>query len=274
MWVDRNGTTEPIPFSKENYGTFKLSPDQSKIAAPIYGTTSDLWVHDIASSKKMRVTSAGSSDNPVWRDNNSIYVMIDNNVYLVSSSQNVSPVLVVKNANPESISADGQFLVVTMNADVFLLNTQTKELIPITNSPNLEEFHASISPDGSLIAYTRSDSRAYHVFLQHAHLNSNLVQISDTEGAEEPRWTADGKRIIYRSGQQWMEVEIMNAETLEVSKPKLIAEGDYINISGFSFDISKDGKKLMMVKGSEQKTASEIRVIKNWFKELSPKEEK
>jgi Tol biopolymer transport system component len=163
---------------------------------------------------------------------------------------------------------------VTINADVFMFNTQTKELIPITKTPRLEEFHVSISPDGSLIAYTKNDSRAYHVFLQHPHLNSNLVQISDTEGAEEPRWTADGKRIIYRSGQQWMEVEIKNAETLEVSKPKLIAEGDYINIDGFSFDISRDGQKLLLVKGSEQKTASEIKVIKNWFKELSPKAEK
>lgn len=87
MWVDKNGKTEPIPFSKENYGTFKLSPDQSKIAAPVYGTTNDLWVHDISNSKKMRVTNTGRSDNPVWRDNNSIYVRIDSNVYLVSSTQ-------------------------------------------------------------------------------------------------------------------------------------------------------------------------------------------
>jgi Tol biopolymer transport system component len=274
VWVDRNGKTEPVSFSKENYGTFRLSPDQSKIAVPIYSTTNDLWVLDISSSKKMRVTSTGRSDFPLWRDNNSIYVRIDSNVYLVSSTQNTNPELVIKNANPESISADGQFLVVTRDVDVFLLNTKTKELIPITNTPNLEEFHASISPDGSLIAYTRSDSRAYHVFVKQAVSDGNLVQISDTEGAEEPRWTADGKRIIYRSGQQWMEVEIKNAETLEVTKPKLIAEGDYINIDGFSFDLSIDGQKLLMVKGSEQKTASEIRVIKNWFKELSPKGEK
>lgn len=274
VWVDKNGKTEPVSFSKENYGTFRLSPDQSKIAAPIYSTTNDLWVLDISSSKKMRVTSTGRSDFPVWRDNNSIYARIDSNVYLVSSTQNVNPELVIKNANPESISADGQFLVVTMDADVFMFNTQTKDLIPITKTPKLEEFHASISPDGSLISYTRSDSRAYHVFLQPTHFNSNLVQISDTEGAEEPRWTADGKRIIYRSGQQWMEVEIKNVETLEVSKPKLIAEGDFINIDGFSFDLSRDGQKLLLVKGSEQKTASEIKVIQYWFKELGTKSEK
>ena len=177
--------------------------------------------------------------------------------------------LVIKNANPESISTDGQFLVVTIDADVFMFNTQTKDLIPITKTPQLAEFHVSISPDRSLMTYTRNDSRAYHVFLQHARLGSNLVQISDMEGAEEPRWTADGKRIIYRSGQQWMEVEIKNAETLEVGKPKLITEDDYINIDGFSFDISRDGQKLLLVKGSEQKSSSEIRTIKNWFKELT-----
>jgi len=274
VWIDRNGKTEPIPFSKEVYGTFKLSPDQSKMAAPIYGTTADLWVHDISNSKKIRVTDTGISDSPVWRDNNSIYVRIDSNVYLVSSTQNVSPALVLKNAHPYSITADGQFLAVTIDADVYKYNTQTKELTPLTNTPKLVKMHVSISPDGSLITYTQNDSRAFQVVLQHAHLNSNLVQISDKEGSEEPRWTADGKRIIYRSGQQWMAVEIKNAETLEVDKPKLIAEGDYINIGGFSFDISQDGQRLLLVKGSEQKTASEIRVIKNWFNELSPKKEK
>ena len=273
-WVYRNGKAEHIPFSKENYGTFKLSPDQTKIATPIYNTTNDIWIFDLNTFKKVRITNTKINRSPVWRDNNSLFVSIDSNVYLISIVQNTNPSLVLENARPQSISLDGQILVVARDFDLFKFDTRTKELTPITSTPKLGEFHGSISPDGSLIAYTQNDSRAFHVYLQHANKDSKIVQVSSNEGSEEPRWTADGKKIIYRSGQQWMEVEILNPETLEVSISKLVAEGDYINIAGFSFDISRDGERLLLVKGSEEKTASEIRVIKNWFKELSPKEEK
>ena len=65
-----------------------------------------------------------------------------------------------------------------------------------------------------------------------------------------------------------MEVEILNPETLQLSNPKLILAGDYINIGGFSFDITPDGENLLVVKGSSEKTSGEIRMIKNWFGEI------
>lgn len=270
-WLDRNGKTEFLPFTKENYGTFVLSPDQTKIAAPIYSTTSDIWVFDLNSAKKVRVTNKGRNRNPVWRNNNSLFVGVDSDIYLLSTVQNANPSLILKGAIPQSVSSDGQMLLVFRDGDLFKLNLQTQELLPITNTPKLTEFHGSLSPDGSLVAYTKDDSRAFHVYLQHAVNDSKVVQISTREGSEEPRWSGDGKTVVYRSGQQWMEVEVLNRETLEVSKPKVIAEGDYINISGFSFDISKNGQRLLLVKGSEKKTASEIRVIKNWFNDLKLK---
>ncbi len=58
-----------------------------------------------------------------------------------------------------------------------------------------------------------------------------VIQLSQREGSEEPRWTSDNKRIVYRSGQQWMEVEVLNSKTLEDSRPRVVIKGDYVNIS-------------------------------------------
>ena len=79
---------------------------------------------------------------------------------------------------------------------------------------------------------------------------------------------SDGKHIIYRSGQQWMQVELLDAQNLQVGSPELVLEGDFVNIGGFSFDITTDGKRFLVSKGTVVKTASEIRVVKGWFREL------
>ena len=119
-----------------------------------------------------------------------------------------------------------------------------------------------------MVAYTSDRSNAFHVYLQHTDPGGKVIQISNREGSEEPRWTSNGKFIIYRLGQQWMEVEVLDDKNLEVGIPKLVIEGDYINIGGFSFDITADGQSFLMSKGTEVKTASEIKIVKGWFQEL------
>lgn len=266
-WVNKNGESEKLEFSKEDYGAYKLSNDQTKIATPIFGTTSDIWILDLEKSKKTRVTNSGYNGRPVWYDENSLFIGRDNNTYLINSTKVVEPKLILENASPESVSLNGKFLVVRKEFDLFKYEIESKKLTTITNTPEVIEFHGSISPDGSLIAYTRNDLRAFHVYLQKTNGDTDFIQISIREGSEEPRWTADGKSIIYRSGQQWMKVEILDPAKLEVGKPELVISGDYINIGGFSFDISKEGDRFLMVKGTPYKTADEIKVITNWFPE-------
>jgi len=267
VWANRNGEISNTPFPEANYGAFKLSPDQTKIAVPIYSTSQDIWVLDLKASKKIRITNGKANYFSLWRDNNSLFIQSNGDIFFIHGERN-PPELVLENAHPASISADGKKLVVFRNTDLYILDTQTKELTQITNTPNQAEFHGSISPDGQLLAYTLNDSKSFHVFLQHTTPGSHKVQVSTLEGSEEPRWTADGKKIIFRSGQQWMEAEILNPETLQTGMPEVILEGDYINLGGFSFDISPDGEKLMLVKGTDEKTSVEIRMINNWFTEI------
>lgn len=268
-WVNNNGNIETLDFSKENYGAFKLSADQSKIAAPIYGTTNDIWILDLETNKKTRVTNSGSNHRPLWYNENALFINRDKSTYLINSTKVVNPELILENSFPQSVSANGELLVVSRNSDLYTYEMNTKKLNRITVTPSIMEFHGSISPDGSLIAYTRNDYRAFHVYLQKTNNGSEFIQISIREGSEEPRWTADGQSIIYRSGQQWMKVDIIDADKLEVSQPKLIFEGDYVNIGGFSFDVSNDGDRYLLVKGTPYKTASEIKVIKDWFSSIN-----
>ena len=268
-WAYRNGTFETMPFPKEDYGTFKLSPDQTKIAAPVNGTSNDIWLYDLASGKKVRLTNGGVNGRPVWQNDSSIFIRKEKGIYQINLNQNNKSELILEQAMPQSISADGNLLIIIRQGGIYKYDLQKKELTQLTKPTDKNVYHhGSISPDGSLFAYTLNDTKSFHVYLQKTNPEGKAVQISVNEGSEEPRWTADGKKIIYRSGQQWMEVRMINPKTLEVSAPKLIVEGDYVNIGGFSFDISKDGEKLLFVKGTEEKSANEIRMIKGWSNKI------
>ena len=268
-WAYRNGTIETLPFQEEIYGVFKISPDENKIAAPVFGTTSDIWIYDLVTTKKVRVTNGGLNNNPLWIDNNTLFIRTDNNIFKININQQSIPELILENARLESISLNVEKLVFRRDADLYILDLATDSITTLTSTPDYFEGHGSISPDGSLIAYTSDRSKAFHVYLQHTSPGGRVIQLSQQEGSEEPRWTSDNKHLVYRSGQKWMEVEVLDSETLEVSRPQVVIKGDYVNISGFSFDITKDGQKFLMSKGTDVKSAQEIKIVQGWFEELN-----
>ena len=270
-WVNRGGELKKLDFPMENFGTFKLSPDMSKIAAPIYGVSSDIWIYDLNTIRKERVTNGGFNHHPVWIENNTLMFGRDGNIYMMKTDEGMNPELFMKDAVPHSATPDGSKLVIVMELDLYVVDMNNLEKIRVLNTPEVFEGHGSISPNGQLIAYTTDESKAFHVNLKRVEEGGKVVQISRKEGSEEPRWTADGRSIIYRSGQDWMEVKIISEDDLTVSDPVRIITGDFVNIAGFSFDIAEDGSQLLVSKGTDIKTSFEIKVVENWFVELVQK---
>ena len=58
--------------------------------------------------------------------------------------------------------------------------------------------HGNFSPDGSLIAYTSSESAKYEVNVETMPRSDKKSQVS-TNGGYEPRWRADGRELYYLS---------------------------------------------------------------------------
>jgi Tol biopolymer transport system component len=267
VMVNRSGKVDTLTQTTEDYYTFKLSPDESKLAVPIFNASQDLWVIDLKTSKRTRITNSGRVSNPVWASNDALIYRHDTTVYLLSIEKGITTPIITR-CQPTSISADGVNLLFQRNADMYIYNMQTKNITRITNT-ELGEHHGSISPNGQLIAYTLDDTKAFHVYIKKAELGGKTIQISTGEGSEEPRWTRNGKKVIYRSGQQWFEVDVLDYDKLEVSQPRLVLEGDYYNLGGFSYDITGDGERLILVKATPEKTASEIKLVTGWINEVN-----
>ncbi len=58
--------------------------------------------------------------------------------------------------------------------------------------------------------------------------------------------------------------------TFSAGVPELLFSGPYVNVFGYSYDISPDGQRFLLLRPvSIARTASRLKVVKNWFEELN-----
>ena len=94
-----------------------------------------------------------------------------------------------------------------------------------------------------------------------------IEQIS-VGGGYEPVWSSSGKELFYHIGNRWMVVSIETEPEFRAGQPELFVKGPYLDIGGLGWDVSADGRRLLLVKGSDVSTASHLNVVVNWFEEL------
>jgi len=76
----------------------------------------------------------------------------------------------------------------------------------------------------------------------------------------------EGKLVFYRLRDTWYVVSV-DPRTGETGKPTKVIAGSFVNILGYSYDVARDGRLLVIV-GPPEETASHIRVIGNFGAEL------
>jgi hypothetical protein len=129
------------------------------------------------------------------------------------------------------------------------------------------EWGPGFSPDGHWIAYTSDESGRSEVYVRPYPGPGGKWQIS-TEGGEEPRWSRTGE-LFYRNATKWMAVRVQTSPAFSAEKPKVMFEGNYINVMGIEYDVAPDGKHFVMIQANEPKSPpTEFNVVLNWFSEL------
>ena len=139
----------------------------------------------------------------------------------------------------------------------------TKTSIPTIGEVN---WGTAVSPDGRAVVYTSAESGAYQNYLQPLPPTGTRYQISRVGGAEEPRWSRDGSKVYYRSGQRIMVVPIQTWPLLQIGEPDIFFEGEFENVGNRSYDVHPDGKRALVIRADN--AAASIRVVTNWFSEV------
>ncbi len=84
-------------------------------------------------------------------------------------------------------------------------------------------------------------------------------------------WNPKGRELFYRNRNKMMAVEVTTQPAFSAGKPRLLFDGAYVlsPVTLANYDVSPDGQRFLMLKGSEQAQAlTQINVVLNWFEEL------
>jgi len=280
VWADREGLITPLPFPVEYYGTFQLSPDGIKLAVQLFeGGTSNIWIYDLTSGNRSKLTLEGFNSFPIWSPDGQWVTFFSRREgaerILMQSTTNTSEIRELIRGNnamlPTSWSSEREFLLMdeaSNNYDIVLLDNKRHNEMGGFASTRFIEWGATFSPDSRFVAYTSDEQGQYEVFVQPYPQTGEKWQIS-SEGGEEPVWSIDTDELFYRNGKKIMAVTFSAVPSFEAARPRVLFEGDFVNVGGRSYDAAPDGNRFLLLKSRDVRPAyTHLNAISNWHRML------
>ncbi|HXI03529.1 MAG TPA: hypothetical protein VNI57_10170, partial [Candidatus Saccharimonadales bacterium] len=288
--IDRDGKETARLGGEEEYWPFPtLSPDGTKVAVSIkLDGADDIWIYDIQRETKTRLTfGARLAGEPFWsRDGQWIYYHEGQagppfNMFRKRVDGSGTPEPLGQGFRP-TVTADGRDLVFVEESekskdttyDIYYQDLQKKgEPVQLAKDPGIQ-YAARVSPDGTLVAYSSTESGAPEVFIRKFPAGDGKWQVS-VGGGGWARWSRAGDRIYYARGTGIYEVAITRPNGgMQLSAPKLdfTTKGTGIPIpNGWDpgYDISPDGRTAVVMEPSaETRPSSNIIVVENWISQF------
>jgi len=180
------------------------------------------------------------------------------------------------NHQPSSFSPEGQLLAFveltpTVGPRAWVLRLSDRKAEPFLRT-RFSESGPQFSPDGHFLSYASEESGRSEVYVQPFPGPGSKWQIS-TEGGTEPLWNPNGQELFYRQGNKMMVVDVVTQPAFSVGKPKMLFEGPYLPTPSPlpNYSVSPDGQRFLMLKSVEERQATQINVVLNWFEDLKKK---
>ena len=279
--VDASGATRVLIGDERVYGSPRFSPDGSLIALSIAeGSHSDIWIYHVASGSRERLTTEGTDNTrPEWSPDGRRVLYRSNQgpqtaiwwkpVDQSGRAEQLSPQLNLP-VHEGVLTADGHTLIYRVDTPDSARNVYAMSLIgDRTPRPVLatlfDEYTARPSPgDAKWLVYVSNESSRSEVYVRPFPGPGGRTQISDG-GGQEPLWSADGRRVYYRTPQALMVATLsMRGDNVSVVKRDVVLQGDYlINRFHPQYDVAPNGRSFLMINPSNPDV--QLTVVLNWI---------
>lgn len=285
--VDRHGDSAEQIGPVAPYGSFALSPDNSRLAYEMLSdqqNIADIWVRDLKRNVASRLTfGSGINGWPIWNHDGTKVLFTSNRTAgrfcVMQRNANGTGTEEVILANDSldvsatDASLDGSRLVLSIasnNEDLWIYSTATGKTDPLLSQPYSEQ-RGVFSPDGRFLAYQSNETREAEIYIRELGPTGGKWQIS-TEHGRCPKWRADGKELYYTTyDYDFMAVPISYDKGLEIGTPVKLFNYRYV-FSGTStlypYAPTSDGKRFYILSPTDQSGSSEFVIVQNWLEEL------
>lgn len=82
-------------------------------------------------------------------------------------------------------------------------------------------------------------------------------------------WVTELSKIWEKSLKQRSRKISPFTSTVTFGTPEELFRGEFINVPGYSWDVTRDNEKFLLLQGSSEKTSLHVSVIQGWFEELN-----
>jgi Tol biopolymer transport system component len=288
-WFDRTGKAgDSIASPPEvEYINPAISPDGTMVAANRVDQQTgrwDIWLVDTTRGGPSKLTTNPADDfDPVWSPDSKEIVFASRRgerlgLYrqAVTGGSGAEPVVEFDDSElvPTDWSQDGQYILYQRT----LLRAWGIWALPLSGDrkpilimdDEFSPYAPHISPDGQWLAYNSFESGPAEVFVRRFLADGPKKQISHGGGVH-PRWTRDGKELVYWSppGGIYAHAMSMTGSTITVGPRQTLLDRPVLSlIDGRThYDITRDGNGLL-VRQPAGPTGPGIKVILNWTSKL------
>ena len=282
-WVDIQGKAlEPIG-KPADYRTPSLSNDGRRVLTAVADPATgrfDLWIIDLqrAGTPTRLTFDAADEFAPIWSP--------DDSMVAFSSDAKGSGDLMLKRSTgtggEDVLYANNRFKVAAdwspdlktilfqeqnpnSGWDLTLYSLDDHKARVFLQTP-FNETGARFSPDGRWIAYQSDEqSGKAQIYVLPLSGNRGKWQIS-TDGGTRLRWSRDGKRIFYVSPDfTLMAVDVAaHGDEFTAAVPRALFPLNIKRMNGQQYDISADGKRVLINSPIEQTEVAPLTLVQNW----------
>ncbi len=284
-WVDREGRVTPASDKPAALSDPLLSPDGERIA--FQDRDDVLWMKDLRRGVPVRLSpeSGDVAAYPVW-SRDGTHVAFGSNatgdweIYAVPAAGGPAKRVLVRKGNqfPLSFAPDGTLLFNERSkgkpgADLLTL-APDGTVTPFLVAQPASKVGGQFSPDGRSVAYVSDESGRDEVYVRPFGRPGDSLAVS-SEGGFAPKWSPDGREIIYRRGDAFLVASVSSTGgVLSVGDSRKLFEvraapGRSSFQAGFS--VSPDGRRFLVQLLDPRAIPTQINVVLNWFDELRAK---
>jgi serine/threonine-protein kinase len=270
-----SGRVDTLAFPRALYESIHLSPDGQRVAVSIRSELGVRTPHvlDLVGWRQEPLRATGVPN--AWSATGEELVLAQRDLRQLNYFANISKVvysLTDGSTRPLDL-IDAAWVDLARNADLIAWNTRRERNIFVgpfrgegdpVRMPE-EGGQVSLSPDGDWLAYLRP--AAGTVRLSPYPPTGQVIQVSDGRG-EQPRWTSGGDRLIYRDGRRFFEVDVPANPGSALTSPRLLAEGAFVRVWSWTYDVSPDGR-LLVVLGPPERSVGHLNLVTNFSNELN-----
>jgi len=246
-----------------------------------------VWVTDPKTGATTRLTSAGANIRPTWSADGKRVLFVGNGGLFERRADASTPIRRVASDSvlPGKRIAEGAWLTggrfllrnypgLTFTRDIVMYDplvgnsagaTQDSALRTIVGPPG-DKTNPRVSPDGKWLAYGSNETGRYELYVMPFPAGGGRVAVS-AEGANHPRWSADGHTLYYFSLDGALMMASVRTDGGFSVEERHEHPSHFRHTAGTDpfYDVARDGRVLV---AKELTQTHSLVLVRNWFSEL------